>query len=177
MLPSKRQITSTSFTSPVCTTSGSVGTHELPLPPHSPPPSGLPLYFFEKMRYTRKRHLWRCSQVLRRGACKPLIPVFNSGHRLQPSNSCMSRSFLMPERKRRAYPHAIRIRPSVLQSFQKPMIPLNHCFPNSYSFGTGPYVFFLFCPGKNASRITAAMKITAIVRVAVSCEPRYCPPS
>ena len=119
MLPSKRQITSTSFTSPVCTTSGSVGTHELPLPPHSPPPSGLPLYFFEKMRYTRKHHLWRCSQALRRGACKPLIPVFNSGHRLQPSNSCMSRSFLMPERKRRAYPHAIRIRPPVIQSLQK----------------------------------------------------------
>ncbi len=93
MLPSKRQITLTNFTSPVCTTSGSVGTHELPLPPHSPPPSWLPLYFFEKMRYTRKRHLWRCSQALRRGACKPLIPVFNSGHRLQPSNSCMSRSF------------------------------------------------------------------------------------
>lgn len=46
-----------------------------------------------------------------------------------------------------------------------------------YSFGTGPYLFFLFCPGKNASRITAAIKITAIVRVAVSCEPRYCPPS
>lgn len=50
------------------------------------------------------------------------------------------------------------------------------CFLH-YSFGTGPYLFFLFCPGKNASRITAAMKITAIVRVAVSCEPRYCPPS
>lgn len=46
-----------------------------------------------------------------------------------------------------------------------------------YAFGTGPYLFFLFCPGKNASRITAAMKITAIVRVAVSCDPRYCPPS
>lgn len=99
MLPSKRQITLTNFTSPVCTTSGSVGTHELPLPPHSPPPSWLPLYFFEKMRYTRKRHLWRCSQALRRGACKPLIPVFNSGHRLQPSNSCMAGVFLMPARK------------------------------------------------------------------------------
>lgn len=50
------------------------------------------------------------------------------------------------------------------------------CFLH-YSFGTGPYLFFLFCPGKNASRMTAAIKITAIVRVAVSCEPRYCPPS
>ena len=50
------------------------------------------------------------------------------------------------------------------------------CFLH-YSFGTGPYLFFLFCPGKNASRITAAMKITAIVRVAVSCDPRYCAPS
>ena len=57
------------------------------------------LYFFEKMRYTIKHHLWRCSQALRRGACKPLIPVFNSGHRLQPSNSCMAGVFLMPERK------------------------------------------------------------------------------
>lgn len=69
--------------------------HELPLRPHSPPPSRLPLYFFEKMRYTMKHHLWRCSQALRRGACKPLIPVFNSGHRLQPSHSCMSRSFFL----------------------------------------------------------------------------------
>ena len=50
------------------------------------------------------------------------------------------------------------------------------CFLH-YSFGTGPYLFFLFCPGKKESRMTAAMKITAIVRVAVSCEPRYCPPS
>ena len=50
------------------------------------------------------------------------------------------------------------------------------CFLH-YSFGTGPYLFFLFCPGKNASRMTAAIKITAIVRVAVSCEPRYSPPS
>ena len=50
------------------------------------------------------------------------------------------------------------------------------CFLH-YSFGTGPYLFFLFCPGKNASRMTAAIKITAIVRVAVSCDPKYCPPS
>lgn len=50
------------------------------------------------------------------------------------------------------------------------------CFLH-YSFGTGPYLFFLFCPGRNASRITAAIKITAIVRVAVSCDPRYCAPS
>lgn len=50
------------------------------------------------------------------------------------------------------------------------------CFLH-YSFGTGPYLFFLFCPGKNASRMTAAIKITAIVRVAVSCDPRYCAPS
>lgn len=150
--------------------------HELPLRPHFPPPSRLPLYFFEKMRYTMKHHLWRCSQALRRGACKPLIPVFNSGHRLQPSNSCMAGVFLMPERKKRANPDAIRIRPSVL-SLGKPMLPLNQCFLNSYSFGTGPYLFFLFCPRKNASKITAAMKITAIVRVAVSCEPRYSPPS
>lgn len=50
------------------------------------------------------------------------------------------------------------------------------CFLH-YSFGTGPYLFFLFCPGKKESRMTAAMKITAIVRVAVSCEPRYSPPS
>ena len=69
--------------------------HELPLRPHSPPPSRLPLYFFEKMRYTMKHHLWRCSQALRRGACKPLIPVFNSGHRLQPSHSCTCRSFFL----------------------------------------------------------------------------------
>lgn len=71
--------------------------HELPLRPHSPPPSRLPLYFFEKMRYTMKHHLWRCSQALRRGACKPLIPVFNSGHRLQPSHSCTCRSFFFAE--------------------------------------------------------------------------------
>lgn len=69
--------------------------HELSLRPHSPPPSRLPLYFFEKMRYTMKHHLWRCSQALRRGACKPLIPVFNSGHRLQPSHSCTCRSFFL----------------------------------------------------------------------------------
>ena len=50
------------------------------------------------------------------------------------------------------------------------------CFLH-YSFGTGPYLFFLFCPGKKESRMTAAMKITAIVRVAVSCDPRYCAPS
>ena len=50
------------------------------------------------------------------------------------------------------------------------------CF-HRYAFGTGPYLFFLFCPGKNASRMTAAIKITAIVRVAVSCDPKYCPPS
>ena len=56
------------------------------------------LYFFEKMRYTIKHHLWRCSQALRRGACKPLIPVFNSGHRLQPFHSCIRRSFLMQKR-------------------------------------------------------------------------------
>ena len=56
------------------------------------------LYFFEKMRYTIKHHLWRCSQALRRGACKPLIPVFNSGHRLQPSHSCTCRSFFLPKR-------------------------------------------------------------------------------
>ena len=56
---------------------------------------GFPLYFFEKMRYTIKHHLWRCSQALRRGACKPLIPVFNSGHRLQPSHSCTCRSFFL----------------------------------------------------------------------------------
>lgn len=59
---------------------------------------GFPLYFFEKMRYTMKHHLWRCSQALRRGACKPLIPVFNSGHRLQPSNSCTCRSSFLPKR-------------------------------------------------------------------------------
>ena len=60
-------------------------------------PMGAPraLYFFEKMRYTTKHHLWRCSQALRRGACKPLIPVFNSGHRLQPSHSCTCRSFFL----------------------------------------------------------------------------------
>ena len=61
-------------------------------------PMGAPpraLYFFEKMRYTIKHHLWRCSQALRRGACKPLIPVFNSGHRLQPSHSCTCRSFFL----------------------------------------------------------------------------------
>lgn len=50
------------------------------------------------------------------------------------------------------------------------------CFLH-YSFGTGPYLFFLFCPGKKESKMTAAMKITAIVRVAVSCDPRYCAPS
>lgn len=50
------------------------------------------------------------------------------------------------------------------------------CFLH-YSFGTGPYLFFLFCPGKKESRMTAAIKITAIVRVAVSCDPTYCPPS
>lgn len=72
--------------------------HELPLRPHSPPPSRLPLYFFEKMRYTIKHHLWRCSQALRRGACKPLIPVFNSGHRLQPSHSCSCRSVFLQKR-------------------------------------------------------------------------------
>ena len=72
----------------------------LPLRPHSPPPSRLPLYFFEKMRYTMKHHLWRCSQALRRGACKPLIPVFNSGHRLQPSNSCMAGVFFLQKRTR-----------------------------------------------------------------------------
>ena len=58
-------------------------------------PTRLSLYFFEKMRYTIKHHLWRCSQALRRGACKPLIPVFNSGHRLQPSHSCTCRSFFL----------------------------------------------------------------------------------
>lgn len=69
--------------------------HELPLRQHSPLPSRLSLYFFEKMRYTINHHLWRCSQALRRGACKPLIPVFNSGHRLQPSHSCTCRSFFL----------------------------------------------------------------------------------
>ena len=72
--------------------------HELPLRPHSPPSTCLALYFFEKMRYTINHHLWRCSQALRRGACKPLIPVFNSGHRLQPSHSCSCRSFFLQKR-------------------------------------------------------------------------------
>ena len=61
-------------------------------------PMGAPpraLYFFEKKRYTINHPLWRCSQALRRGACKPLIPVFNSGHRLQPSHSCTCRSFFL----------------------------------------------------------------------------------
>ena len=45
------------------------------------------------------------------------------------------------------------------------------------SFGIGPYLFFLFCPGKKASRMTAAMNITATSLVAVSWLPRYSPPS
>lgn len=148
--------------------------HELPLRLPSPPPSRLPLYFFEKMRYTIKHHLWRCSQALRRGACKPLIPVFNSGHRLQPSHSCMAGVFLMPAHKNGRIligSEYARLSSSLLEN------QCCHSISVRYSFGIGPYLFFLFCPGKNASRITAAMKITAIVRVAVSCEPRYSPPS
>ena len=48
-------------------------------------------------------------------------------------------------------------------------------FPQS--FGTGPYLFFFFSPGKKARSTTAIMKITATTLVAMSWLPRNCPPS
>ena len=57
--------------------------------------------------------------------------------------------------------------------------PLVHQLTSSlfYSFGTGPYLFFFFSPGKKARSTTAIMKITATTLVAMSSLPRNCPPS
>ena len=67
---------------------------------------------------------------------------------------------------------------AMTKQLSAPRLPTtDYRLPNSYSFGTGPYLFFLFSPGKKARRMIATMKITAVRRVALSSEPKTPPPS
>ena len=80
-----------------------------------------------------KSDLWRCSQALRRGPRKALIPVFNSGHRLHQVQSTVNSHsqcfliFLFKEKravkKCRSFPH------SPFPSFQKSMDLPDFFFP------------------------------------------------